>query len=812
MMSKNNHDFSPIEFYETKVRPKLNLETVLYQLNPRRSGNRLTLDCPSCKKHEAFIYDNNDFINCNRRNNCSYSKSFIGYLEETNGKSWWEIVTQLAKEAEVAIPDREYSPAESLRIEERNKKQSILNDFHNILVEELHSENGKKAREYLEGRGFSAKFIRANEFGFFGNPEWINTQLLDRGYSQHDINTSGIFYDKRWTGRIVYPIRDRKKICDFWAHDITEKAPKELRYLRMNKDFAPDNAAMFGLDTAIKDIVLVEGHFDQLMLSAYGIPNVVSLGGAKLWNQHQKKLAEHKVRSITLVLDDDKGGNEGIDTIINLLKNSDLEVFVIPPSLLGGLDPDDYVIKNGANTFDELLIDKAIHSFEFKAKTLLEKHKDSGDWNKLKQYKLLDEAGIFYASVTNPKRALACDAFWETIMHEANISDTTIDQYRKDAQEKRAREKQKKLLEATRVKIKTLAEVDDLDGITAEINAYKEQNRSQDNKFSFLLEKDSEEKLIEEFKKEVPSIETGYKIGEVALAFPAGALSFIAGATGHGKTTVLINISLGVNKNNPGANIYFFTYEEIRSRIVAKFLNTFFGKPLNSGNNKGAIQHYFSAEDHDRLKFFNQNREEFEEKKKEFFSKLIDNGRLQIRQLDMPVEELVDAITFIKKNDPNASLIVIDYVQRLTLNSKSNSARHEELKEICKLLEGCAIKTGLPIVLGAQFNREVKTEADLNQYSIAEGHDIARTAELMIGIWNRSHNSPDTREDEMHIKILKGRNVGFGHEAIMSFDGNTGVIKNQPSNLNIKPAIATPNKNKAYPQKQKSHFDKLAEL
>jgi hypothetical protein len=95
------------------------------------------------------------------------------------------------------------------------------------------------------------------------------------------------------------------------------------------------------------------------------------------------------------------------------------------------------------------------------------------------------------------------------------------------------------------------------------------------------------------------------------------------------------------------------------------------------------------------------------------------------------------------------------------------------------MLSNCAISTGLPIVLNAQFNKNVKTEADLSMYEIAEGHDIARYAAVMYGIWNRSLNPIDPT-NEIAFKLLKGRNEGPGHNSAFPFNGNTGKISNIP--------------------------------
>lgn len=318
-----------------------------------------------------------------------------------------------------------------------------------------------------------------------------------------------------------------------------------------------------------------------------------------------------------------------------------------------------------------------------------------------------------------------------------------------------------------------------------------------DNKFSYLLSPNSEEKLINDIKSVSKGISTGYTIGEIDLIFPGGAISVIAAPTSHGKTTALINFCLNAIKENPETNAYFFSYEESESSILTSFLNTYISKIHHTAgiaeslsvNSKRSIESFYR---NDTMEFINQKlRGTFTASKDSFFKELIDAKRLKIIYSEISIEELVAAIKFIKKNDPKVGIICIDYIQLLRLKT-SKLSRQEQVKEICTQLKNCAIETGLPIVTAAQFNRTVQTEADMSVVNIGEAGDIERIASLVIGMFNRNfimHKDGNKNENgeiikpenTIYFKVLKGRNIGVGHNVIMNFNGNTGTLLNQPN-------------------------------
>jgi len=138
-------------------------------------------------------------------------------------------------------------------------------------------------------------------------------------------------------------------------------------------------------------------------------------------------------------------------------------------------------------------------------------------------------------------------------------------------------------------------------------------------------------------------------------------------------------------------------------------------------------------------------------------------------------------------------IIFIDYMQLLTLSQGKYrfSSRQEELKKICLILKDFSVETQLPIILGAQFNREVTNLLALDQTRIGEAGDIERIANLILGIWNNNFEGiaspPEKKEinrivgglkDSIYVKVLKNRDGRVGQSGLLHFEGNTGRISN----------------------------------
>jgi replicative DNA helicase len=307
--------------------------------------------------------------------------------------------------------------------------------------------------------------------------------------------------------------------------------------------------------------------------------------------------------------------------------------------------------------------------------------------------------------------------------------------------------------------------------------------------FSSLMKPIKEDELKERQANKPESLNSGYTIGGEPLLLPSGAISIFTAPTSHGKTTFLINLALNVATASPNTETYLFSYEEDGDSILINTLNTYLNEEI-SFNNRRTLKSYFTTGSTEYIK--SQSKDFFTANKDKFFKELIDTRRLNIHYSSYNSDTLIEAIRYLHKH-ANPGAIFIDYIQLLNLpeGKYKTYSRQEEIKEICIALKDVAVETGLPIILGAQFNREVVNQLRLHATKIGEAGDIERIANLIVGFWNNNfkplategelneiNNKGATTPDTLYTTILKNRGGRVGLEEILSFNGNTGKIKN----------------------------------
>ena len=279
------------------------------------------------------------------------------------------------------------------------------------------------------------------------------------------------------------------------------------------------------------------------------------------------------------------------------------------------------------------------------------------------------------------------------------------------------------------------------------------------------------------------------------LTLPAGALTVVAGASGHGKTSLMMNLSL---KAVETGRVAFFNYEESKEAVTIKTLLAYIGEPISANGRKTAVDYFKNGTD---AYILQKARGLFHQKRKEFFSTLVETGRLNIQDVTPPAEELCDAIRYLHK-ETELGAVFVDYIQLLRLKeARRGASRQEELSHICELLKRLAKETGLPIILGAQFNREVNNPTKMHYTKIREAGDIEHSASLILGAWDNSktvnHRFEKTEltvwntktgdwkgfhsYKSMFVQVLKNREGRDGLEAMLEYDSNSVRVKDGSS-------------------------------
>ena len=592
-----------IALYDNKILPNLSshIPEIFADCKPIEKGSHYVCTCPECDKAEAYIYKNSDRLECNRKNECGYHINVISYLNGgayPKGKDYVDIIKRLCEMTGTPFPERKYSREEIQKIEEHEQKQKLLNDFQHIVSKALLDVNyGARAQTYLENRGFPKDSLLNFEFGFYPSRRYVKEKLTKLNHLPSDIEKSGIFRDD-WEGRITYPIKYRRKTGDYWARDITGNVDSSIKYLRMSKRSGSDPSILFGLDNcSYNEIIVVEGYFDAFSLWANGIKNVVALASNKLTNDHIKKLEQSKIKTITLLLDNDNAGIEGVENTIRNLKNHDIMVYVIPPELLKNCkDADKYIKEHGKEALKSLF-DNRIDGFRYLAQAITKKCKVGDERKDNELAAALDNASKFEKSVTNPNRLLSMDFFWEEFINRTGVDQDTVDGCRQSLQEKKYNSAIKQSLQESTM----LFEQGKHDAAREVILETAANIKASQNTTKVL-----QVQFINEFKENflltdappMPSLITMLHNEKNIPFIPRGIVGSIVGAGGIGKTHWLTQLALSIVMNEPFLGHYSIkeighvalilgenSHEDIH-RLLRKTIKGIFGGKLRDAEQR----------------------------------------------------------------------------------------------------------------------------------------------------------------------------------------------------------------------------------
>ncbi len=684
-------------------------------------------------------------------------------------------------------------------------KNNILEDANRFFIESLKNPLSASCLEYnqqthdvinyLYWRGYTDSDIESMELGCINADGELYQYLLNKGHSYEDIKENiDITSDNRIcsTHLLTIPYRSGGYIKGFKFRTIGVGTPKYLNSTGLDR-----NGGFFNL-LAVKgdkDIVIVEGELDSLSATARGVENVVATGGSSISSEQIKDAIRKGAKSFTLCFDTEVGKedktNKDINTAISVILAEGVNrVYIVTlPDINGGkTDPDTLIKEKGVGAFKEA-IRGALPYYEYKLQETLNKYGKIEEERGLQPKdidSLLEEVVETASQIQDAtdrdrykKLFTSLEAIKGLGISEESLS-ITVDRLTSTRdKEAQAKEFKKLLLEATSLQEKgyTNKALELLDSKVKEVKL-----KDKATEFSLLLQPPREEEITERLVSKPESLDSGLFFDGEPLLLPSGAISIFAAPTSHGKTTVLLNLALNVAKNNKEA--YFFSYEEDSDSILINALNIHLNQSL-SRNNRKSIESYFKTGSTEYIK--DELKETFLEGKESFFKDLVGQRKVNIFYNNYRLEKLIDAILYIHKNaKPEA--IFIDYVQLIYLTESKNYSRQEELKEICIALKDVAVETGLPIVLGAQFNRKVVNPFRIHPTEIGEAGDIERIASLIVGFWKGGMPTQGTEEEKektnklipegtVYMEILKNRKGRVGQRKNFTFNGNIGKVE-----------------------------------
>lgn len=734
--------------------------------------------------------------------------SLVDYVMRRDSVSFIDAVKTLATAAGLQLPKgSDYDPESYKR---QQTKASVLESCNSHFTALLRDDPAaQELRDYLrDQRGYTEQEIQDMGLGYAPSQQDLYRHLKDKGYSSEQIQES-ISLNKGIgdTHRLTIPFRAAGTLQGFVVRTISGAEPKYLVSTGLKRGEAFFNISPLKGD---KDLIIVEGYLDALISEVNGIDNVVGLGAARLTAEQIQDAIRRGAKSFTICLDGDGAGADGVQRGIDLILEQGVDrIYIVTlPEIEDGVksDPDSLIKTQGVESFKRILSDSetCLPYYLFWLQQTISKYgriqEEKGELGAKDQDRLLEEIQMSATKISSPvdrvrylKAFIDLDGVKALGITQESL-EMTVDRLQ-DNKDKEAQRKELSRLIAEAGKLQSLGQSDEVISLLQE-GVSKARLKSGTAEYSKLTIPPTEQEIVDRLSEQPNSLETSYlfstqREGYQPLMIPAGALSIIVAPTSHGKTSFLLNLSLDISLKYPDKEVYFFSYEEDRDSVLISALSIYLGEI--SANNRRSIRDVYKTGSLDKVK--RGCRDEFVELKTSFYKDLIETGRLSIHYSTYDSDTLIGAIRHLSKT-ANPGAICIDYLQLLRVRSGKfkTYSRQEEVKEICMELKEISVETGLPIILGAQFNREVCNPERMSALRIGEAGDIERVANLIVAFWNGNFTPPlnmqtDAERDriselgscepnQLYATILKNRAGEVGGSAKLRFNGSSGQISN----------------------------------
>ena len=312
------------------------------------------------KTPSFHVHGDRQFFHCF---GCGASGDAIKFVQLSDSVSFPEAVRQLAARAGMPVPEPEDAKADAESAREREALLKVHEVAAAWFKAQLATVGGRAALRVLRDRGMTPETIEVLGFGYAPNAG-LRAHLAGQGFADPLLVKSGLVaqYEQqtprdRFRNRLMIPIcRDSGAVIAFGGRAMDDHPAKYVN--------SPETAiyvkgrTLFGLHLAkpaisrLKYAVLVEGYFDWAQAYQAGIQNVVASSGTAL-TPVQVRLLKRFAGKVVLSFDPDAAGQGAAAKSSEMFVTEGFQVNVamLPP----GDDPDNYIRKQGAAAYQELL-------------------------------------------------------------------------------------------------------------------------------------------------------------------------------------------------------------------------------------------------------------------------------------------------------------------------------------------------------------------------------------------------------------------------------------------------------------------------
>ena len=302
---------------------------------------------------------------------CGASGNVFKFIQDFENISFLEAVKVVGDIAGISVGN--------ISVNKSREVNKNLYDIYDVsskfYINNLSTNYGKSAKQYLHSRGITDDLIREFQIGLSLKEKDLLTRLLvKKGFSNNDMVDSGLIiksdygYSDIYSNRIMFPLydvagkivgysgrifngEDTSKYINTRETAIFKKGELLYNYHRAKESCRKNNT-----------VIITEGFMDVIRCHSIGVTNVVAAMGTAFTKEHVM-LIRKLARDVILCFDGDQAGAKATESCINLLLEYNITPRVV--RLPENLDPDEYIIKYGKDKFIDFL-NNPINIMDFK--------------------------------------------------------------------------------------------------------------------------------------------------------------------------------------------------------------------------------------------------------------------------------------------------------------------------------------------------------------------------------------------------------------------------------------------------------------
>lgn len=361
----------------------------------KRVGHNCTCLCPfhDDKNPSMSISSGKGLFHCF---SCGAGGDAIKFVMDYEKLSYPEAVEKIASISNFAL---NYIKTQNDIKKPDKKILDIVNAYYRSLIFQ-----NKFALNYLYDRGLNDAMIEKFEIGFAPDSSSTIRLLQNEEIDQNDALDVGIIKQNQnglyasFISRVTFPIRNHAgNLVGFGGRTLLKDNPAKYVNSPQSKIF-DKSTLLYGYDKAKtsiyekKQMIIVEGYMDVIMLHKAGFTNAVAVLGTALTQKHIPLIKRGDIKVILSFDGDNAGINAAIKSSALLVQNGIEGSVVI---IENGEDPADMVKERKIDRLKELF-DNGMELGQFYIKMISKKYDITSPIQKQKAY---DEISEFLRSL-----------------------------------------------------------------------------------------------------------------------------------------------------------------------------------------------------------------------------------------------------------------------------------------------------------------------------------------------------------------------------------------------------------------------------